>query len=160
MEPRLNKAVALFERAASLAATWRPGATLSCPFRNRPWTDNLEEIQTIWILLFRLCCSRSSSSPIDCVSGQKVPLVHIAYCLCNSVIIQFRAKFSSRNTVSRAKCLSTAIAIVPHTCRNTAVHLDSVASPCVFPSFLVHHSFLSLMHYIFRTLWRCIVDTL
>jgi hypothetical protein len=62
------------------------------------------------------------------VSSQKVPLIHLAYCLSNGATIQLHATFSSQNTGSRAKCLSAAIAMVR---ANQAARLQEYA--CLGP---------------------------
>ena len=116
---QLSKAAALFERAARLAATWRPGARLFCALTKKRRTDILEEIQNFASFYSdfmavdqRIDEFKAQLTPIDRVSGQKIPLVHLAYCLCNGATIQLHATFSSQNTGSRAKCLSAAIAMV------------------------------------------------
>ena len=131
---QLSKAAALFERAARLAATWRPGAILFCPFRKR-WTDGLEEIQNFGSFYSdfvavdqRIDEFKAQLTPIDRVSSQKVPLIHLAYCLSNGATIQLHATFSSQNTGSRAKCLSAAIAMVR---ANQAARLQEYA--CLSP---------------------------
>jgi hypothetical protein len=116
---QVSKAAALFERAARLAATWRPGA-LALPFRNiLLLIDGLEEIQNFGSFYSdfvavdqRIDEFKSQLTPLDRVSGHGVPLVHLAYCLSNGATIQLHAPFSSQNTGSRAKCLSAALAIV------------------------------------------------
>jgi hypothetical protein len=116
---QLSKAAALFERAARLAATWRPGA-LVLPFRKIPLLiDGLEEIQNYGSFYSdfvavdqRIDEFKSQLAPLERVSGPSVPLVHLAYCLSNGATIQLHATFSSQNTGSRAKCLSAAMSIV------------------------------------------------
>lgn len=127
---QLSKAAALFERAARLAATWRPGA-LAFQFHNMALIDSLEEIQNIGSFYSdfvavdqRIDEFKSQLTPIDRVSGHSVPLVHLAYCLSNGATIQLHATFSSQNTGSRAKCLSAATAIVR---ANQAAHVQESA---------------------------------
>jgi hypothetical protein len=125
---QLSKAAALFERAARLAATWRPGARLFCPSKIKPRTDISEEIQNIGSFYSdfvavdqRIDEFKVQLTPFDRVSSQNVPLVHLAYCLSNGATIQLHATFSSQNTGSRAKCLSAAIAMVR---ANRAAHVQ------------------------------------
>jgi hypothetical protein len=143
---QLSKAAALFERAARLAATWRPGAP-AFQFHGIPLIDSLEEIQNIGSFYSdfvavdqRIDEFKSQLTPIDRVSSHNVPLVHLAYCLSNGATIQLHATFSSQNTGSRAKCLSAATAIVRAT---QAAHVQesaytssilgvSLSSPFVF----------------------------
>jgi len=113
---QLSKATALFERAARLAATWRP------------------EIQNIGSFFSELVAVdqridefNSQLTPIDQVSSQDVPLVHLAYCLSNGATIQLHATFSSQNTGSRGKCLSAAMAIVR---ANQAAHIQDYRYCC------------------------------
>ena len=116
---QVSKAAALFERAARLAATWRPGA-LAFAFRNMPLLiGGSEEIQNFRSFYSdfvavdqRIDEFKSQLTPLDRVSAHSVPLVHLAYCLSNGATIQLHATFSSQNTGSRAKCLSAALAIV------------------------------------------------
>ena len=118
---QLSKAAALFERAARLAATWRPGAVLlSLSLVVLP-TDSskLEEILNVGTFYSdfvaidqRIDEFKSQLTPIDRVSSNDVSLVHLAYCLSNGATIQLHATFSSQNTASRAKCLSAAMAMV------------------------------------------------
>ncbi|KAI0279936.1 hypothetical protein BGY98DRAFT_966524 [Russula aff. rugulosa BPL654] len=98
---QLSKAAALFERAARLAATWRPEIQNIGSF----YSDFVAADQ-------RIDEFKRQLTPIDRVSSQNVPLLHLAYCLCNGATIQLHATFSSQNTGSRAKCLSAAMAIV------------------------------------------------
>ncbi len=106
---QLSKAAALFERAARLAATWRPGAAiLLCHLPVRRRTDRSEEIQNIGSFYSdfvavdqRIDEFKRQLTPIDRVSSQNVPLLHLAYCLCNGATIQLHATFSSQNTGSR-----------------------------------------------------------
>jgi hypothetical protein len=131
---QLSKAAALFERAARLAATWRPGA-LALPFRNiPPLIDGLEEIQNFGSFYSdfvavdqRIDEFKLQLIPLDRVSGHSVPLVHLAYCLSNGATIQLHATFCSQNTGSRAKCLSAAMAIVR---ANQAVHVQDYTYTC------------------------------
>jgi len=127
---QLSKAAALFERAARLAATWRPGA-LAFQFHNMALIDSLEEIQNIGSFYSdfvavdqRIDEFKSQLTPIDRVSSHNVPLVHLAYCLSNGATLQLHATFSSQNTASRAKCLSAATAIVR---ANQAAHVQESA---------------------------------
>jgi hypothetical protein len=115
---QLSKAAALFERAARLAATWRPGA-LFWSFNRIPLIDSSEEIQNLGSFYSefvavdqRIDEFKSQLIPIDQVSSRNVPLVHLAYCLSNGATIQLHATFSTQNTGSRAKCLSAAMAMV------------------------------------------------
>lgn len=116
---QVSKAAALFERAARLAATWRPGA-LALPFRKIPLLiDGLEEIQNFGSFYSdfvavdqRIDEFKSQLTALDRVSSHVVPLVHLAYCLSNGATIQLHATFSSQNTGSRSKCLSAAMEIV------------------------------------------------
>lgn len=98
---QLSKAAALFERAARLAATWRPEIQNIGSF----YSDFVAVDQ-------RIDEFKPQLTPIDRVSSQNVPLLHLAYCLSNGATIQLHATFSSQNTGSRAKCLSAAMAIV------------------------------------------------
>jgi hypothetical protein len=131
---QLSKAAALFERAARLAATWRPGAAiLLCHLRVRRRTDCSEEIQNIGSFYSdfvavdqRIDEFKRQLTPIDRVSSQNVLLLHLAYCLSNGATIQLHAAFSSQNTGSRAKCLSAAMAIVR---ANQAAHVQEYANP-------------------------------
>jgi hypothetical protein len=114
---QLSKAAALFERAARLAATWRPGAVFVTS-AVLP-TDSLEEIQNIGSFYSdfvaidqRIDEFKSQLIPIERVPSQNVSLVHLAYCLSNGATIQLHATFSSQNTASRAKCLSAAMDMV------------------------------------------------
>jgi hypothetical protein len=69
--------------------TWRPGAAiLPCPLPLRRRTNSSEEIQNIGSFYSdfvavdqRIDDFISQLSPIDQVSSQNVPLVHLAYCL-------------------------------------------------------------------------------
>jgi hypothetical protein len=115
---QLSKAAALFERAARLAGTWRPGAAVFLTFAELP-TDGSEEIQNITSFYAdfvavdqRIDEFKSQIAPIERVPRHDVPLVHLAYCLANGATIQLHATFSSQNTASRAKCLSSAMAVV------------------------------------------------
>jgi len=128
---QLSKAAALFERAARLAATWRPGA-LPLPSSNIPPIDSLEEIPNIGSFYSdfvaveqRIDEFKSQLTPLDRVPSHHVPLVHLAYCLSNGATIQLHATFSSQNTGSRAKCLSAAMAIVR---ANQAAHVQQYNS--------------------------------
>jgi hypothetical protein len=125
---QLSKAAAIFERAARLAATWRPGAILFCPLTIRTRTNGWEETQNIGSFYSdfvaidqRIDEFKSQLTPIDRVSSQNVPLVHLAYCLSNGATIQLHATFSTQNTGSRAKCLSAAMAMVR---ANQAAHVQ------------------------------------
>jgi hypothetical protein len=127
---QLSKAAALFERAARLAATWRPGAP-AFQFQNIVLIDPLEEIQNFGSFYSdfvavdqRIDEFKSQLTPIDRVSSHNAPLVHLAYCLSNGATIQLHATFSSQNTASRAKCLSAAMAIVR---ANQAAHVQEYA---------------------------------
>jgi len=123
---QFSKATALFERAARLAATWRPGAPSS--FNGILLIDISQEIQNIGSFFSELVAVdqridefKSQLTPFDRVSSQNGPLVHLAYCLSNGATIQLHATFSSQNTGSRAKCLSAAMAIVR---ANQAAHIQ------------------------------------
>ena len=127
---QLSKAAALFERAARLAATWRPGAP-AFQFHNIALIDSSEEIQNFGSFYSdfvavdqRIDEFKSQLTPIDRVSSHSVPLVHLAYCLSNGATIQLHATFSSQNTGSRAKCSSAATAIVR---ANQAAHVQEYA---------------------------------
>ncbi|KAH9960534.1 hypothetical protein BJV74DRAFT_872268 [Russula compacta] len=91
---QLSKAAALFERAARLAATWRPGAHLFG--RN---TKSGSFYSDFVAVDQRIDEFKSQLTPIDRVSGHNVPLVHLAYCLSSGATIQLHATFSSQNTV-------------------------------------------------------------
>ncbi|KAH9969300.1 hypothetical protein BGW80DRAFT_1438183 [Lactifluus volemus] len=129
---QLSKAAALFERAARLAATWRPGAVFMSLSLVLP-TDSskLEEILNVGTFYSdfvaidqRIDEFKSQLTPVDRVPSHNVSLVHLAYCLSNGATIQLHATFSSQNTASRAKCLSAAMAMVR---ANQAAHAqDSV----------------------------------
>jgi len=110
---QLSKAAALFERAARLAATWRPEIQNIGSF----YSDFVAVDQ-------RIDEFKSQLTPIDRVSSHNVPLVHLAYCLSNGATLQLHATFSSQNTASRAKCLSAATAIVR---ANQAAHVQESA---------------------------------
>jgi hypothetical protein len=127
---QLSKAAALFERAARLAATWRPGA-LALQSHNERLINVSEEIQNIGsfysdfvALEQRIDEFKSQLTPIERVSSQSVPLAHLACCLANGATIQLHATFSSQNTGSRGKCLSAAMAIVR---ANQAAHVQEYA---------------------------------
>ncbi len=144
---QLSKAAALFERAARLAATWRPGAKLLCPLPLRRRTNSSEEIQNIGSFYSdfvavdqRIDEFKSQLTPIDQVSSQNVPLVHLAYCLSNGATIQLHATFSSQNTGSRAKCLSAAMAIVR---ANQAAHVPEYVFTSPILGVSHHRSFIS-----------------
>jgi len=138
---QVSKAAALFERAARLAATWRPGA-LALPFRNiLLLIDGSEEIQNFGSFYSdfvavdqRIDEFKSQLTPLDRVSGHGVPLVHLAYCLSNGATIQLHAPFSSQNTGSRTKCLSAAMAIVRAN-QGTQAHEYAYTSPILGVSF-------------------------
>jgi hypothetical protein len=127
---QLSKAAALFERAARLAATWRPGAR-TFQFSHIVLIGPLEEIQNIGSFYSDFVAAdqridefKSQLTPIDRVSTDNSPLVHLAYCLSNGATIQLHATFSSQNTGSRAKCLSAAMAIAR---ANQAAHVQEYA---------------------------------
>jgi hypothetical protein len=145
---QLSKAAALFERAARLAATWRPGAAiLLCHLPVRWRTNCWEEIQNIGSFYSdfvavdqRIDEFKPQLTPIDRVSSQNVPLLHLAYCLSNGATIQLHATFSSQNTGSRAKCLSAAMAIVR---ANQAAHVQEYVFTSPILGVSVCHSFIS-----------------
>lgn len=139
---QLSKAAALFERAARLAATWRPGAHL-VPIEKIVLIYSSEEIQNLGSFYSdfvavdqRIDEFKSQLTPINRVSGHNVSLVHLACCLSNGATIQLHATFSSQNTGSRAKCLSAAMAIVR---ANQAAHVQehTFTSPIFGVSFAV-----------------------
>jgi hypothetical protein len=147
---QLSKAAALFERAARLAATWRPGAVFMSLSLVLP-TDSpkLEEILNVGTFYSdfvaidqRIDEFKSQLTPVDRVSSHNVSLVHLAYCLSNGATIQLHATFSSQNTASRAKCLSAAMAMVR---ANQAAHAqESVYTNAILgvsfcPFFLLSH---------------------
>ena len=145
---QLSKAAALFERAARLAATWRPGAAiLLCHLPVRWRTNHSEEIQNIGSFYSdfvavdqRIDEFKPQLTPIDRVSSQNVPLLHLAYCLSNGATIQLHATFSSQNTGSRAKCLSAAMAIVR---ANQAAHVQEYVFTSSILGVSVCRSFIS-----------------
>ena len=149
---QLSKAAALFERAARLAATWRPGA-LPLPSSNIPPIDSLEEIPNIGSFYSdfvaveqRIDEFKSQLTPLDRVPSHHVPLVHLAYCLSNGATIQLHATFSSQNTGSRAKCLSAAMAIVR---ANQAAHVQQYTSLSPILGVSFGYS-LRISHFAFR----------
>src|SRR6266404_1175222 len=131
---QLSKAVALFERASRLAATWRPG-TLSLFINVLPSTPVLEEIPNVdsyysdFVAVDqRIDEFKSRLSPLESTSDPNVPAGHLAHCLSNGATIQLHATFCLQNTGSRAKCLSAVMAIV-RTYQTAPTHERGYTSP-------------------------------
>jgi hypothetical protein len=145
---QLSKAAALFERAARLAATWRPGA-VCLTFALLP-TNGSEEIQNVGSFYSdfvaidqRIDEFKSQLAPIERVPNHNVSLVHLAYCLSNGATIQLHATFSSQNTASRAKCLSAAMAMVR---ANQAAHAQESIHTNAILGVSCHPCFCSMSH--------------
>lgn len=115
---QLSKAVALFERASRLAATWRPGAFsllihVLFPANFLEEIPNVDSYYSEFVAVDqRIDEFKARLTPVGSVPEPSQQVVHLANCISNGATIQLHSTFCLQNTGSRAKCLAAALAIV------------------------------------------------